>query len=228
MLCGSWSLGRNDSRATLLVSPTSHTFDDILILWYRYRVNTPKFRASRWGDTFEGTWKGFHALRAHIQKKHSTLALAAEFPNHRPKASVHLEPVVWTPPFPSLLAKHDKSIMFILPWLYLGGADIGALHMIQIYAEAGYRVTVVCTIYKLPEGLELRPWVLQWTHDVHVIPSFLRGSEFPRYIKHLVESRGMDKVIISNSQLAYEMLPALSEQLPRVQFIDVRSLSAPN
>lgn len=96
--------------------------------------------------------------------------------------------------------------------------------MIQIYAEQGYRVTVVCTLYKPPDGVELVPQVLEWTHDVHVLPSFLRAKDFPRYLVHLVRSRGVEKVIMSNSQLGYEMLPALTEQLPEVQFIDVSFL----
>jgi len=95
--------------------------------------------------------------------------------------------------------------------------------MIQLYALAGYRVTVVCTLSKFPEGVELRPFALQYTHDIHVLPSFLRPHDFPRYLKHLVESRGVRQVIMSNSQLAYEMLPALAEHMPDVEWIDVRS-----
>lgn len=94
--------------------------------------------------------------------------------------------------------------------------------MVQTYAEAGYRVTVVCTLFNTPAGIELRPEVLKWTHDVHILPSFLRAKDFPRYLKHLITSRGIQQVVLSNSQLIYEMLPALVEQLPDVQFIDVR------
>lgn len=93
--------------------------------------------------------------------------------------------------------------------------------MIQLYALAGYRVTVVCTLNRVPEGLELRPYVLQFTHDVHVLPAFLRPNDFARYLKHLVESRGIHQVVLSNSQLVYEMLPALVVQLPDVEWIDV-------
>jgi len=94
--------------------------------------------------------------------------------------------------------------------------------MIQLYALAGYRVTVVCTLSKVPEGIELRPFALQYTHDIHILPTFLRMHDFPRYIKYLVDSRGIRQVILSNSQLAYEMLPALAEQMPDVEWIDVR------
>lgn len=96
--------------------------------------------------------------------------------------------------------------------------------MIQLFAERGYRVTVVCTLYRNPAGIELRPQVLQYTHDVHILPSFLRAPDIPRYLKYLVETRGIEEVVFSNSQLIYEMLPALTEQMPHVKFIDVSSL----
>lgn len=93
--------------------------------------------------------------------------------------------------------------------------------MIQKYAEAGYRVSLILTLSRVPDGIELLPQVLQYTHDVHLLPSFLRAHDFPRYFKHIVESRGAHQVILSNSQLTYELLPALTEQMPDVEFIDV-------
>jgi hypothetical protein len=43
-----------------------------------------------------------------------------------PQRNVQLEPVEWAPPFESGLAFTDKQVMFVVPWLYMGGADIGA------------------------------------------------------------------------------------------------------
>ncbi|BGP14400.1 hypothetical protein JCM10213v2_002347 [Rhodosporidiobolus nylandii] len=184
---------------------------------YWYRVNPATFRSKRWGNTFVN---GFEALKAHIHRKHPGLDRHGAFPVKSPRRNVQLEPVSWDPPFETALAYTDKQIMFVIPWLYMGGADIGALHMVQLYAAAGYRVTVLCTLYKVPEGIELRPHVLQYTHDVHILPSFLRVHDFPRYIRHLVRSRGIKQVVMSNSQLVYEMLPALVEQMPDVEWID--------
>lgn len=83
----------------------------------------------------------------------------------------------------------------------------------------------MCTLFKNPEGMALRPYALMWTHDVHVLPQFLRANDMPRFIKHLILSRGIDEVVLSNSQLMYELLPALTEQLPNVRFIDVSNRS---
>ncbi|GAA5991934.1 hypothetical protein JCM5350_005825 [Sporobolomyces pararoseus] len=184
---------------------------------YWYRVNDPKFRSSRWGDTFKN---GFDALKQHVQKRHPSLGKFGAFPAMKPKQNVQLEPVSWEMPYESALARTDRAVVFVVPWLYVGGADIGALHMIQKYAEAGYRVSLILTLSRVPDGIELLPQVLQYTHDVHLIPSFLRAHDFPRYFKHIVESRGAKQVVLSNSQLTYELLPALTEQMPDVEFID--------
>lgn len=184
---------------------------------YWYRINETPFRTQRWGSLFVD---GFEKLKTKVLAKHSALATPGRFPTMAPKRSIQLEPVSWLPPYDSTIQRNGKAIMFVLPWLYIGGADIGALHMIQLYAEAGYRVTVVCTLHKKPAGIELRPFVLQYTHDVHILPSFLRANDFPRYIKHLLVSRNIDQVITSNSQYLYELLPALSDELPHIQFID--------
>lgn len=207
----------------------------------RYRVNPPSFRSQRWGKTFIS---GFETLKAHVQRRHPSLK--TDFPSKVPLKSAALEPVRWDAPFRQALAHTDRQIMFIVPWLYFGGADIGEptlppdrprmqvilsltrtkrraglLHMVELYAQAGYRVTVVCTLSKVPDGLQLRPWVLQYTHDVHVLPSTVRARDMPRYLVHLIRSRGIQEVIFSNSQLIYEMLPALVEQVPHVKWIDV-------
>ncbi|GAA5985369.1 hypothetical protein JCM10908_006949 [Rhodotorula pacifica] len=184
---------------------------------YWYRGNPASFRKQRWGNLFVD---GFAPLKARIDEKHKELVKSGRFPDIPARPSRQLDVIEWEPPYDSHLARVDKSIMFIIPWLYVGGADVGALHQIQIFAEHGYRVTVVCTLYRNPAGLELRPHVLQYTHDVHVLPAFLNAADHPRYIKHLLDSRGIGEVILCNSQLVYEMLPALVEQVPRVKFID--------
>ncbi|GAA5890091.1 hypothetical protein JCM5296_004767 [Sporobolomyces johnsonii] len=184
---------------------------------YWYRGNPAAFRSSRWGNMFVD---GFSSLKARIHEKHAPLVTPGVFPDISPRPARQLEQIRWDAPFETHLARFEKTIMFVVPWLYVGGADVGAMHQIQLYAEKGYRVTVVCTLYRNPQGIELRPQVLQFTHDVHVLPSFLRAADIPRYIKYLIDTRGIEEVVFSNSQLIYEMLPALTEQMPHVKFID--------
>lgn len=87
-------------------------------------------------------------------------------------------------------------------------------------AKAGYRVTVVATLYHPKGGLDLVPHTMQWTSDVHSLPSNTRPVDHARYIKYLIQSRQIDTVIFSHSQLLYQLLPTLAEELPHVKWID--------
>ena len=40
-----------------------------------------------------------------------------------------------------------------------------------------------------------RAELMSRTHDVHVLPSFLRAVDFPRYLVYLVKSRGIETVL---------------------------------
>lgn len=64
----------------------------------------------------------------------------------------------------------------------------------------------------------------QYTHDIIFAAPHTRISDMTAYVKYIIESRQIDTVFLSNSELAYAMLPSLSENLPAVTFIDyVRS-----
>lgn len=112
------------------------------------------------------------------------------------------------------------SILVVLPWLFMGGADLGAVRQVEMLVKDGYRVTVVCTLHDAPKSIELRPWMMQWTHDVHILPTFLRPVDHPRYIKYLAETRHAKMIFFSNAMLMYGLLPSLREQLPDVAFVD--------
>ena len=101
----------------------------------------------------------------------------------------------------------------------------------------------VLTRLKYPEGLALQSRVAQYTSDIHsqsavsampivvvahaligrsALPAFLRMSDHPRYLKYLIDTRGIQTVLFSNTQYVYEILPAMVEQTPGVAWIDVR------
>lgn len=146
------------------------------------------------------------------------------FPKGEADKSVALEPITWHTPVRNNLALPGKSIMIIQGSMVLGGSELGCLHILRHLALAGYRVTMVFTRLKYPDGQALRPQILQYTNDVQVLPAFLRMNDFPRYLTYLIRTRGVDVALISNSQLLYEILPAMAEMNPSVKWVDyVRS-----
>jgi glycosyltransferase involved in cell wall biosynthesis len=135
--------------------------------------------------------------------------------------STALEPVGWTPAFTNGLGlQKTKGILIVQGWLLVGGSELGFLEVLRHFAVQGIRVTMVLTRMRYPDSIALRGRVAQYTNDIHSLPSFLRMSDFPRYLKYLIDSRQIDTVFMSNSQLIYEILPALAEQTPGVAYID--------
>lgn len=166
---------------------------------------------------------GLADIKTTLHAKHPALELPSAFPDIPARASSPVELVVWDAPYDALLAPHDQSVLFLVRALGDDHAGRATLHQVRLFAERGYRVTVVATHYDDPAGLALRPFILQYTHDVHVLSDFLRATEFPRFIKHLVDSRGIRRVVLGGSALAYDLVPALGAKLPHVTFADVRS-----
>src|SRR5205814_347875 len=58
------------------------------------------------------------------------------------------------------------------------------------------------------------------TPDIFILNHFLRVTEWPRFISYLIESRGIDNVLITNSDFAYSILPYLRYRFPNLPFAD--------
>ncbi|GAA5970589.1 hypothetical protein JCM21900_005822 [Sporobolomyces salmonicolor] len=182
------------------------------LYWQRMKADKEK-RTGLMGE-------GSQALNLYIQQKHAALEASGAFPEIAPRPAQQLEQVRWDFNISNGLAP-NKALMFVLPNLGDNFAARTALRQLELAAKRGYRVTVVSTGFEPIAGLDLRPEMLQWSHDVHVIPSYIRPSDAPGYIKNLIISRGIREVIFSQTQLMYELLPILTEKLPNVHFIDV-------
>ncbi|GAA6017735.1 hypothetical protein JCM10207_000479 [Rhodosporidiobolus poonsookiae] len=164
-----------------------------------------------------------NSTAAALTAEESSAALAAgALHDIAARPAQQLETVRWRLPSVSnaLVAPADgKTLMIVLPTFADDHTTRSALQQLQLFAEQGYRVTVVATRNRA-NGLALRPEVYKYTHDVHVLPTYVRPSDAPAYLKNLITSRGIKEVVFSSSKLIYEMLPVLREQLPTVKFVD--------
>ncbi|GAA5892766.1 hypothetical protein JCM6882_000575 [Rhodosporidiobolus microsporus] len=163
------------------------------------------------------------ALSLYLQQQHSALAASGAFRDIAPRPAQQLEAVRWElPALRSALAPpaDGKTLLLVVPTFSDDVVARSAARQAAIFAKKGYRVTVLATLYRPADGLDLRPQFLQWSHDVHVLPAYVRPSDAPAYIKNLIVSRGIKEVLFSQSTMFYELLPVLAEKLPQVNFID--------
>jgi hypothetical protein len=143
------------------------------------------------------------------------------FPKGSVEKSSPLEPIFWSPPFASdLVCQPIPGIMIVLAWLSPGDPQLGFIEVLRHFATQGIRVTMVLTRLHYPDGMVLRKEAARYTNDIHFLPGFLRMCDFPRYLKYLMDSRQINTVFLSHSQLIYEILPALAEATPEVDYID--------
>jgi glycosyltransferase involved in cell wall biosynthesis len=170
--------------------------------WYRRR----KSHSDRWSD-----WDG-GAKEQEFRRKMRLL-----YPDVFQKGVPRIHPTSVKPypvlplmqPFANPLRKKrgQKRMLCIFPHLELGGADKFNLDMIgELQANFGYQVTIAST----------RPAQHRWRHhfesltsDVFTLDTLLSIDDYARFLQYLIESRDVDTVMISNSQLGYQLAPFL-------------------
>ena len=178
--------------------------------WYRRRPN----HADVWHDWDAGNRQSDFQTR--LRARHPAL-FAGGFPRFAPEPPKPFEPVAHTLPFANPLAKSRPRLLMAIPWLRMGGADKFNLDLIAQLVARGWEVTVVTTLSTvatwLPEATRLTP-------DVFVAPAFVRFADRPLLLRYLIESRRPDVVLVSNSELGYQVLPYLRAACPAPAYVD--------
>jgi glycosyltransferase involved in cell wall biosynthesis len=129
-----------------------------------------------------------------------------------------------TLPFENRLAAvGPRRVLFLLSLLNFGGVSTFALDMLKQLTARGYRCTVVTTMpgqHALQSAFELYA-------DVFVPDRFLQRADYPRFLRYLIESHGIDAVLISDSAFGYRMLPYLRAHCPNVALTDYNHMRDP-
>lgn len=113
--------------------------------------------------------------------------------------------------------KKEKRILFILPWLTLGGADKFNLNLLQKLKEENYDITIVTTEYS---KYIWRQKFEQYASEVFDLTTFLDKQDWPAFISYLIESRNFDLIFQSNSVYGYYLLPWIKCNYPKIPIID--------
>lgn len=113
--------------------------------------------------------------------------------------------------------QRKKHILFLLPWLEMGGADLFYLDVIRRLDQERYSVTVVTTQQaenKWKERFEA------YTADVLCLPSFVDEENYAAFISYIIQSRGTDLLFLSNSYYGYMAAPWLRMEFPEMAIVD--------
>jgi len=143
----------------------------------------------------------------------------ARFPAQEASEPTRSEDVLTAPPAHNLLDKSNSSkrLLIIVPRLSLGGTDTFNLQLVGSLVTRGWEVTIATT-----SGGD-HSWMADFTShtpDVFAMHHFLRLADYPAFLRYLIESRRPDVVLLSNSEMAYLLLPFLRATCPNPIYID--------
>ena len=106
------------------------------------------------------------------------------------------------------------NVLYIFPWLELGGADKVNLDLLGNLDPERYNITILTTLESN------NPWWQQFqavTSDVFHLPSYVADTEdYGEFICKIVESRNISIVHLSNSQSGFKILPLLKLRFPHL------------
>ena len=179
--------------------------------WYRRRAA----HGDQWAN-----WDGSEreaAYRAGLMESYPDL-WSGGFPDVEPKDNGDYRPIPDTIPTHNQLAKDQQRVLLIVPWLAVGGADRVNLDLVSHLSEQGWGVTIATTL----DGDHA--WESEFarhTPDIFPMHRFLRSVDFPRFLRYLIGSRTPDVVLISNSELGYQLLPYLRAHCPEPTYMDL-------
>lgn len=181
------------------------------LFFYRRRQT----QSDRWPALRKSSLRKF---REQIKLKES------EFPSIPCPQYSPFEPIYDLPFFETGTKFQKKSILFILPWLVLGGADRFNLNMVRYLVQQDWHVTIVCTL------IASHTWHSEFralTADIFILPNFLPLSAYPMFLNYLIHSRGCDVVLTSNSAIGYFLMPYLRSKAPdSTVFVDYAHIEA--
>lgn len=162
---------------------------------------------SWWGATFGGLRQNFPKAEWAAQPAYAELIGTLPFTNR-----IQRKP-------------NETRVLLLLDALELSGGSKFWLDLIHTLSQRGYRFSIVTS----------RPSEHRWyqsfaslTPDLFAIDHFLNTADYPRFLSYLIESRGIDAVLLSNSEVGYLVVPYLQASYPELAFIDYNFMENPD
>jgi glycosyltransferase involved in cell wall biosynthesis len=186
--------------------------------WYRKRAD------GRFAQII-GDKRVHQAFERRIREKYGHLARCFPNPQRQPSAPFETVPVARDVNNPLEVNAGGRRILFLLPWMAVGGADRVNLDLIEGLVARGHQVTVCTT---LPAR---NPWEHKFsesTADIFALPNFLRITDYPRFLVYLIESRGIDSLVVAASSFGYQLLPFLQAWAPQIAYLDLCHVEEPH
>ena len=117
---------------------------------------------------------------------------------------------------PKRINDNKKHILFILPWLAMGGADKFNLDLLKGLSKNEYEFTIITT----------EPSSNVWRQEfqeyaiVYDLTTFLDKKYWPSFINYIIKKENIHLIMNSNSTFGYAALPYIKSCNPNIPIID--------
>lgn len=128
-------------------------------------------------------------------------------------------------PTPAKEEKTYPSLLLVLPWMVMGGAERFILNLIDQLKQRGWQISIACTS---PSENTWKDEFSARTNDIVVLPDTVPIKDYPRYLRYFIELRNFDAVLLQGSIEGYRLLPALRALFPQLPILDFLHFVTPN
>lgn len=113
--------------------------------------------------------------------------------------------------------KKGKRILWLIPWMVMGGADKFNLDAIAGLSKMGYENSILTT---LPSENEWRQKFEDYTDEIFCMSDFLDPAHYAEFVAYFIQSRQIDVLFVTNAYDGYYMLPWLRMHFPDLVIMD--------
>lgn len=113
--------------------------------------------------------------------------------------------------------KKGKTILVILPWMVMGGADKFNYDSLLGLKAKGFNISIITL---LPSSNEWAYKFKEITDDIFVLPNFLDTIHYLDFVEYYIQSRNVDAVMVSGTTVGYHMVPLLRLHFPSLPIFD--------
>lgn len=118
----------------------------------------------------------------------------------------------------SIYREHKKiHVMFVFPWLMMGGADKFNLDLIKGLDKERYEISIITTQPSENEWIQL---FREEVPEIFNLPNFLAPEHYAEFVDYFIRSREIDLIFQSNSTEGYYLLPWIRAKHPEIAIVD--------
>ena len=114
-------------------------------------------------------------------------------------------------------AHKSKRVLWLIPWMVMGGADKFNLDAIGGLKEKGFESFILTT---KPSDNEWRQKFEDYTDEIFCLPDFLDPAHYLEFLSYFLQSREIDVIMLTNSYDGYYMMPWIRQHFPDVVIVD--------